>query len=440
MIGRVESLSWRGPGVVTVDGVRHLVPGTIAGERVEFEPVPDARLARLVRIIEPAPTRVDPGCVQAIGCPGCPLRHLAPAAQRALKRAQHEAALQRFTGLDLAVPVLAHAPQDGYRARARATPRATADGVALGLAPLPGHPPIRLTDCPAQTPGTRALLQLAETLVAAAGVPWACEPDAAGILGVEVDGAPGDGRISLLVTSAAWDAALSGAMGGAPGIHLSRRVLGPRGPGPVVALAGPTSVGWTCDDDPLQATHPAWRPHSPGSLVALRAAVLADLEPAPGDRVLEIGCGVGTLSLPIARRCGALLGIDLSRQAVDDAAQNARAAGLQNATFQMGEGDRVVRRLLKRGARFDRVVVHMMRRPLGGETLRLLATLGARRVVYLAPSVASLGRDLAARGPWQVDRVAAVDQLPGTVHLLSVARLSLPEGPTDRLGAQSTQS
>lgn len=428
MIGTVDRLTWRGVGVVSSGDATVHVPCVLPGERVEVEPQPDARVARLVRVIEPADARVDPECDQAAGCPGCPLRHVEPAAQRAFKRTQHEAALTRFTGLELAVPIAGSAPRDGYRSRARARPRSAGDEVALGLNAHPGHAPIDLRACPAQTPGSRALLDQAQCWIAAAGAPWAFAPDAPGVLGVEVDGRPGDGRVSLLVSDARWDAALAAAAIALPGVHVSRRCLGARGPGPSVALAGPASAGWTCDGDHFRATHPAWRPHSPASLPQLRTLVLDALEPAPTDTILEIGCGVGTLSLPIARRCSALLGIDLSRQAAHDATANARAAGLTNAEFQVGEGDRVVRRLLKRGRRFDRIVVHMMRRPLGGATVRQLALLGAERLVYVAPSVASLGRDLAARGPWQIDRLVGLDQLPGTVHLLTICQLSRSAG------------
>ena len=84
----------------------------------------------------------------------------------------------------------------------------------------------------------------------------------------------------------------------------------------------------------LRFTAPGWRPQSPLSLVALRAAVLRLLGPPAGDRVLEIGCGAGTLSLPLARQSRDLLGIDLERASVEDAVHNARA--LSNARFRVG--------------------------------------------------------------------------------------------------------
>lgn len=423
MIGRVERLTWRGHGEVPVGDARWYLPGVEVGEVVEFTPIPEARLAQLIAIQTPAPTRIDPACAQAPGCPGCPLRHLDPTRQASLKASQHAGALARIAALAITPRLVGAAPTDAYRARARARPIQGPDGITLGLGAHPGHPPIALADCPAQTAGSRALLRVSQRLLATAAVPWALDQEAPGALGVEVEGSPEDGRISLLLSAATWDAALRAAAIDWPGVHLTRRCMGPRGPGPSVALHGPAQVGWRCEDDALVATHPAWRPHSPASVPALRRAVLDALEPAPDDAILELGCGIGTLSLPIARRCARLLGVDIIRQAAADAQANAQRAGLDNCVFQTGAADRVVRRLLKRGRRFDRVVVHMMRRPLGSGTLRELALLGARRVIYLAPSVASLARDLADRGPWQVSDLAALDQLPGTTHLLSICQL-----------------
>ena len=392
--------------------------------------LPDGRDGRLLEVLDPAETRVDPGCVQAVGCPGCPLRHLAPARRASVKHETHRGALTRLGGLDPIPPtrLITAAPLDGYRARARARPVMHGDAIVLGMPAHPEHAPIRLADCPAQTEGTRALLTLARAIVEATDMPWSIEPDAPGARSVEVEGTPDDGRISLLVSASDWDGALTDAIGSHPGVQLTRSVLGARGPGPWITLHGPSAARWRCEDDVFRITAPAWRPHSPQSIPVLQRLIVELLDPQSSDALLEIGCGVGTSSLPLARQARSLLGIDMERAAVIDAAANAAQAGQTNTTFQVGDADHVVRRLIGRGRRFDRLLVHLMRRPLGGPTLRRLTLLGARRLVYITPSVASLARDLADRGAWQIEQIVFVDQLPGTVHLLCVCVLTLPAG------------
>lgn len=420
--GSIERLSWRGHGVLPVEDGRWLeVPGTAIGEVVEV--APDGRRGRLLRVLEPAPERVDPGCDQSPGCPGCPLRHLSAEARAAAKLDAHRATLARLADLP-AVPsrLISPAPLDGYRARARARPQATPTGIVLGMRAHPGSSGVDLTRCPAQTDGTRALLRWIESTARQHAVPWSLEPDTPGLIEVEVEGDLRDGRVRLLCSAPTWDAIFCAAL--PSGVQLYRQVMGNRGPGPAVHLAGPPHVEWRHAGRAFRVTAPAWRPHSPHSVTALGQTVLDLLQLAPDHRLLDIGCGVGTLSLDLAARCAQVLGIDIERAAVQDASVNAQAHGIDNAIFQVGDAAHVTRRLLRRGRRFDRVLVHMMRRPLTGATLRQMSLLGARRLVYLAPSVASFARDLAERGPWRVEQVVFIDQLPGTVHLLSAGVLT----------------
>ncbi len=388
---RITRLNWRGYGVAPLPDCKLLVPGVDIDELVELDLVHDHRdrpFGRLVRVLEPSPHRVDPECEQAHRCPGCPLRHLSRDRQRALKSEAHTAVLRRIAGVDL-TPRLergpgalgaprpewidAAVPSSDYRAHANARPL----GDVLGLYPHPGHDaPVDLSRCPAQTPEARALL-------ARLALPQGVE-----FVAVQ---AHGDGvRVALHAGSA-------------------RVVRGDR----TLTLA--------VDEDLLDATWPSWTPQSPYSLAALRAAVVGWLDPRPTDHIVEVGCGVGTLSLPLARRAASLVGIDEVRAAPQDATRNAARAGVR-ATFRVGRAHRALRRLISTGTRADLVLVHAMRRPLGASVMSSIAALAPRRVLYVAPSVVSLARDLDASSLRTV-RVGFLDQLPGTAHLLTLAEL-----------------
>jgi 23S rRNA (uracil1939-C5)-methyltransferase len=145
------------------------------------------------------------------------------------------------------------------------------------------------------------------------------------------------------------------------------------------------------------------------------------------DRLLEIGCGVGTLTLPLAARFAGGIGVDAVRSAIDDAHENQRRAGIgeDRLQFRVGWADRAVRRLAAGRARAETVLLHSIRLPYGPPVLDLLPALGARRNVYVSPAPVSLGLDLAhlrATG-WTVERVVPVDQIPGTAHIMGVAAL-----------------
>jgi 23S rRNA (uracil1939-C5)-methyltransferase len=134
------------------------------------------------------------------------------------------------------------------------------------------------------------------------------------------------------------------------------------------------------------------------------------------------------LSLPIARRVASLVGIDIEREAVVDAAFNAGVSGVENARFRTGEAAHALGRLLGEGARADLVVVHAMRRPLGEATMARIAALGPRRVLYLAPHAPALARDLVALPRYRVVRLGLLDQAPGAVACLTLCLLEARGG------------
>jgi len=264
-------------------------------------------------------------------------------------------------------------PRDDYRAHAQARP---IDGV-LGLYPHPGHQePVDLSRCPAQTPAARAIL----------------------------------GRI---VPPEEVETVLVQAHGGRARVALRA--------GTARLVRGDAIVSLDVDGDRLEASWPAWTPQSPDSLPALRRAVVDWLDPTPDDDVVEVGCGVGTLSLPVARRAASLLGVDETRVAVADAARNAAHAGV-SASFRVGRARKSLRRLIATGVRADLVLIHAMRRPLGPAVMSAVAAMRPRRVLYVAPSAASLARDLAVSSLMPT-RIGFIDQLPGTAHLLTLAVL-----------------
>ncbi len=406
------------------------MPGALVGEMVEIAPATDGRgrrTGRLVRVLSPAGARVPADCERADRCPGCALRHLDEDARRAWAVEQHRAALRRLAGVDHAVPhtLLAPTPRDGYRARAVARALASDDGLVLGLRARFGAPPVALAGCPVQTPATRALLAQVQAALRARGVtPFDPETETGTLRHVVVEAA-GPVRRVVLVT-AAPTTLLDDLLPPADDLGVFVDLVPPgrfdtlRRPRHV---AGPPAADFEVEGDRFEATLPAWLPQSPASLAAVRAAVLDLLAPGVDETVLELGCGVGTLSLALARRAAVVVGVDLERAAVLDAARNAQAAGVDNATFRVGRADHAVRRLLAAGQRADAVVVHAMRKPYGAAVMRPLAAFGPRVVVYIGPSPAGLARDVAT-APWlRVDRLIFVDQIPGTGGLLTLARL-----------------
>jgi SAM-dependent methyltransferase len=208
-------------------------------------------------------------------------------------------------------------------------------------------------------------------------------------------------------------------------LAVTTRLDGPGFEATAVALHGDLRLPFTVGADRFEASLTSWSPQTPASLGCVRSVVERLLACEPASRVLELGCGVGTLSVHLARASASLVGVDLVRGAVDDAARNAATLGVENATFRQGRADQAVRRLLARGDHFDRLVLHGMRRPFGLDLMNVLPALRVSRVVYLAPSAISMVRDLEVLRGYRLAHMEQIAQLPGTAHTLT-AGLLLP--------------
>ncbi|MBM3988671.1 MAG: 23S rRNA (uracil(1939)-C(5))-methyltransferase RlmD [Planctomycetes bacterium] len=141
------------------------------------------------------------------------------------------------------------------------------------------------------------------------------------------------------------------------------------------------------------------------------------------ERVLDLYCGAGTLTLPLARKATHVQGVELVEAAVEDARRNAEENGIANVTFSAGD---VLAWFGSAGAsECDVMVVDPPRAGLHPKVVELLARAAARRMVYMSCHIASAARDIAALAPagWRATRARPVDLFPQTPHVECVLTL-----------------
>jgi len=421
----IERLNARGDGIAHLDGRRITVPGTLPGERVRTSSALDSR-GRTVWGLEDvevaSPNRVDPACAQFDRCAGCPLRHTGEGVEADFAAERATYAVRRR--LNLEVPVTAShrpVPRAGFRARLSAGLYPAHDGALVpGMRGRAETEPVDLRHCPAQSEASRAALETLMLDLESAGL-----ADAVARISVATGD---DARVRIVLGASSTEAAarlLGSALAERSGraVAVTTRLNGPGFEAEAVALHGDLRLPFTVDGDRFDASLTSWSPQTPGSLACVQSVVARLLACEPASRVLELGCGVGTLSVHLARASASLVGVDLVRGAVDDAARNAAALGVGNATFRQGRADQAVRRLLARGDRFDRLVLHGMRRPFGLDLMNVLPALRVARVVYVAPSAISMVRDLEVLRGYGLAHLEQIAQLPGTAHTLTVGLL-----------------
>lgn len=152
------------------------------------------------------------------------------------------------------------------------------------------------------------------------------------------------------------------------------------------------------------------------------------------ETVWDLYCGIGTISLFLAKRAKQVYGVEIVPQAVRDARNNAKVNGITNVEFFEGKSEEVLPEFGRRyeeengGRKYhaDVVVVDPPRKGCEEGLLRTIVEIGAEKVVYVSCDSATLARDLrflCGEG-YEVERVRGVDQFPHTVHVETVCLLS----------------
>ena len=290
------------------------------------------------------------------------------------------------------------------------------------------EPVARLVNCPAQNTATRTLLSELTAILNRLGLTAWAPGRTQGVHRVIVQANTAD-RVAVLelvgpgAQPPIAPETLAQAMPPQTAVFL--RCLSPHRVGQrarVSHLCGPKHGLVTLGEHRFRVTPPAWRPHVPDSVPALTQLVSEWLQPTPTDHLIEVGCGIGTLARILAPQVAHYLGIDVERQAILDAQIN--LADVPQAYLRTGDGTHALRRLVAQQKRADLMVLHGMRRPFGPALFAMVRALSPRRLIYIAPNVRALVSDLATAAPFEVQRLAGLDQLPGTRHLLTIAMLT----------------
>ena len=407
--------------------VRHALPGETVLARVTEV---TSRLARAeaVEILAPSPDRVPPPCPHARpgGCGGCDWQHAALPAQRSLKATVIRQQLRRLAGLDREVTVEAlpgdeeRGPGLGWRTRVQFAVRP--DGVA-GLRAHRSHEVVDIGECLIAHPGITEL-----------GLPARRWP---ATTSVEALVATGSAERAVIITPR------RARPGGpnSPDLPDADTVLRRSGHR-LTPVRGHAYLSQRAAGRAWRVSAGAfWQVH-PGAADALTEAVLAALQPRPGDTALDLYCGAGLFAgalAPVVGPGGIVAGVEADPAAVRDARHNLR--DWPWARVHKGDVAAVLGRHGRRGGGRDAppnaergalpaarlVVADPPRSGLAREVIDYLAAArpGAARFAYVSCDPATLARDiglLAARG-WVLADLRAFDAFPMTHHVECVALL-----------------
>jgi 23S rRNA (uracil1939-C5)-methyltransferase len=420
----IDDLSHDGRGVAHIEGKTVFVADALPGERVRARLTRRHRHfdeARAEEILQASPDRVEPRCPHYGVCGGCVLQHLAGGAQVTAKQ---NVLAQNFARIGHIEPVRWLAPLTadswGYRRRARLSVKHVAKKgrTLVGFRERDPRFVADLAHCDVLDPalGERldALGAMLNTLDAAASIP-------------QIEFAAGDAARVLVFR------------------HL--QPLSEADRAKLAAFGREHDLGVMLQPGGTDSVQPLWPEHvdlryglpefdldlsfRPLDFVQVNARLnrrmidhaLALLAPGPEDRVLDLFCGLGNFSLPIARRAGWVCGVEGDAGLIERARANAAANGVANAEFHLGDLAGEVRGSAWARAAWDLLLLDPPRSG-ADELLKQLPGKSVRRAVYVSCHPGSLARDagtLVREHGFRLEAAGVMDMFPHTAHVESIA-------------------
>lgn len=419
----ITSYSHDGRGIVRIDGKTTFVAGALVGEEVTIEFIKKHSQfdeAKVIEVLKPSADRVPPKCPHFDVCGGCSLQHIKESKQIVMKQ---EALLDQFSRTSQLTPkeVLAAItrPVWGYRHKARLGVKYVAkkQKVLVGFREKNGSFLADLNTCEILHPSVGKKIKewsaFIETLSIFKHIP-------------QLEVAVGDDATAIIIrhlkpfSRKDIDATIEFAQE-----HDLQIYLQPKGPKTIHKI-------WPMDDemrlhyrnDDLNfAFHPAdftqVNPEINKKMVAL-AMDLLDLQKT--DSVLDLFCGLGNFTLPIAKRAGTVVGVEGSEEMVERASENALANGIENASFYSADLAKELPSEPWVKASYDKLLLDPPRSGVTG-VLPYIEKWNPKRIVYVSCNPATLARDageIVAMG-YTLEKAGVMDMFPHTSHVESIA-------------------
>ena len=163
---------------------------------------------------------------------------------------------------------------------------------------------------------------------------------------------------------------------------------------------------------------------NPGQTERLYAMALEWVAPEKDEVLLDLYCGVGTMTLLAARTCAKAVGVDIVAASIERAKLNAKRNGIENAVFHAGAVEDELPRLIASGIRPAAAILDPAFKGLEETVPAMLTALPLTRFVYVSCNPKTFARDAAKfiELGWRIERLAPVDLFPGALHVETVAK------------------
>lgn len=437
----ITAMSSDGNGIAKIDGMVVFVPYTAVGDKLKIRIVKVQKnysFGIIEEILEPSPDRVDDHCPVYKKCGGCAFRHISYEAELRHKAEFVQSNLRRLGGLDpVMLPITPSPLVQSYRNKAQYPIREYDGKIEAGFFAKRSHRVISCASCDLQPAFFEQILEYTKQFLEEYHISAYDEQTGKGKvrhLYIRYGEVSGEVMVCLVVNSERLPHAaeyVEGLLKVCPQVvsvvlNINREqnnvILGQK----CITLYGKDTIEDTLCDvrfelSPLsfyqvnrQATEKLYR----------LAAEMAQFE--GNELLIDLYCGAGTIGLSMASKVRELIGVEIVPDAVENAKENAKRCGVENARFICADAKEAAAQLAAENLHPDVIVVDPPRKGCDLEVLQAISAMAPKRLVMISCNSASLARDckeLEALG-YHLEKAAPVDLFPRTTHVETVCLLS----------------
>lgn len=411
----IESVAFKGYGVTHIHGKVVFIPRTVKGDRALIELTKERKnysMGRLIQILGPSPWRVNPSCQWFGNCGGCHWQHIDYSIQCNFKREILEDLLNRIGGLKK-IPSLSVIPSlqpYGYRVRVQLKAR----GKKIGYFQEKSHRVVDIQECPIAHPLINEVLSFIKKRL----LPFSKMEE------VEINVSPDENKGVLLFYDLSLNPKIENLFEEILKTHPIVKGIGVGQKNQFNFLGNP-NLNFIIPSDPEKKEKTLNLQISPGSFsqvnpIQNRRLIQTLLQWVGRDKVeraLDLYCGVGNLTLPLAMiGIREVFGIEENRRAIQDAWVNAERNGIRNCEFIRGRVEEILKNWKRENP--DLIVLDPPRRGCLS-ILDQIIRLNPQKLIYVSCEPATFARDLrllTERG-YSLQGLELIDMFPQTYHM-----------------------
>lgn len=436
-----EDITHEGAGVCKPEGMPIFVPGGLPGEKAQIKITKMQKthgFGRLMKVLKPSPNRVEPKCEVYNQCGGCQLQHLSYDGQLEAKQKIVRDAMERIGKIPHATihPVIGMEEPWSYRNKAQVPVGESGNRLVVGFYGKRSHEIIDMKKCYIQMDDNDQAVQTVKDICQKHGLRAYNEEIHKGVLRhILVRSGKISGEIMVVLVTRLKefpikDAIVADIVKAIPGLKSIVQNINPDRTN--VILGKESNVLWgeeviydSIGDVKFAISANSFYQVNPIQTQVLYEKALEYAALTGEETVIDAYCGVGTISLFLAQNAKKVYGVEVVKEAIEDANKNAELNGISNVEFVVGEADQVMTKWIKEEIHADVVVVDPPRKGCEPWLLSSIIEMAPSRVVYVSCNPATLARDLRILedGGYRTVEIQPVDLFPQTGHVECVVLL-----------------